>query len=202
MGKDHTIFALEKGFVKYYRDPERGRGKKRGSGGDGGRKFIGVVFERGMSLPRGRGERRRRRLGMEEVVVGVEGEMGGEESGSGDGEVDVDVDGGNAMTMKAKTTTLPPTKTNTNTATATARATVTGFQPRTQAEMQTAILQQSDLQMRAGYMYRESNWSIGRAAERAGVKFRMYEPKDRFRAWRKTTARKARAALRRGLRKR
>lgn len=53
--------------------------------------------------------------------------------------------------------------------------------------------------LRPGHTYVESNWSIGRAAERAGVTVRAYNPKDRFLAWRKANARKARNAERRGL---
>lgn len=57
------------------------------------------------------------------------------------------------------------------------------------------------LRLRPGYMYREANWEIGRAAERARVKVRAYKPGDRFAAWRKTVARKARNAERKGLRR-
>jgi len=57
------------------------------------------------------------------------------------------------------------------------------------------------LRLRPGYMYREANWEIGRAAERARVKVRAYKPGDRFTAWRKTVARKARNAERKGLRR-
>ncbi|MCJ1394995.1 54S ribosomal protein L2 mitochondrial [Xylographa bjoerkii] len=141
MGRDHTIFALQKGFVRYYRDPERHRE----------RKFIGVVFERGMQLPRGRGGGRWRRVGME----GREIDEGGKEgSGEGEGEGSEVVKGGEAGVV-----------------------------------------------LRPGYQYRESNWSIGRAAERAGVKVRVYNPKDRFLAWRKANVRKARNAEKRGLRR-
>ena len=73
MGRDHTISALVKGYVRYYRDPERH--KKR--------KYIGVVFERNETLPRPRGAPRRRRVGMEGVRIlqaidegGWEGEDG------------------------------------------------------------------------------------------------------------------------------
>jgi len=62
-------------------------------------------------------------------------------------------------------------------------------------------VQKPVLKLRPGYMYREANWEIGRAAERAKVKVRAYKPGDRFTAWRKTVARKARNAERRGLRR-
>lgn len=49
------------------------------------------------------------------------------------------------------------------------------------------------LELRKGYMYRESNWMIGRAAERANIKVKMFKPGDRWVAWRKRSARKAKA---------
>jgi len=64
-------------------------------------------------------------------------------------------------------------------------------------EAKAAVLRRPVL--RPGHTYVESNWSIGRAAERAGVKVRAYNPNDRFLAWRKANARKARNAERRGL---
>jgi hypothetical protein len=48
-------------------------------------------------------------------------------------------------------------------------------------------------------MYRESNWEIGRAAERAGVKVKEFKPRDRWEAWRKRNVRKAAAAEKRAL---
>ena len=69
------------------------------------------------------------------------------------------------------------------------------------AAVQAVPMEQTAVTLRKGYMYRESNWSIGRSAERAGVKVRVYNPKDRFLAWRKTNIRKARNAERRGLRR-
>lgn len=49
------------------------------------------------------------------------------------------------------------------------------------------------LTLKKGYMYRESNWEIGRAAERAKVKVREFKPRDRWTAWRKRAARKEKA---------
>ncbi|KAF2845131.1 hypothetical protein T440DRAFT_435266 [Plenodomus tracheiphilus IPT5] len=40
-----------------------------------------------------------------------------------------------------------------------------------------------------GYAYREANWQIGRAAERAGVQVKKFVPGDRWAAWRKSQAR-------------
>ena len=160
MGRDHTIFALQKGFVRYYRDPERHKE----------RKYIGVVLEQGMALPRGRNGSRWRRLGMVGVPIEeaeVE-EAGAEEAADGPlwkkGEEGVVVAGSQVK-----------------------GANLLGTKPH--------------LELKKNYMYRESNWSIGRAAERAGVKVPEYDPKDRFLAWRKTQARRARNAEKRGLRR-
>ena len=56
-----------------------------------------------------------------------------------------------------------------------------------------------DLKLRPGYMYREANWEIGRAAERAKIKVKEFKPRDRWTAWRKATVRKAKNAEKRGL---
>ncbi|KAK0123879.1 54S ribosomal protein L2 mitochondrial [Cadophora gregata] len=56
-----------------------------------------------------------------------------------------------------------------------------------------------ELKLRPGYMYREANWEIGRAAERAKIKVREFKPRDRFTAWRKAGIRKAANAEKRGL---
>jgi large subunit ribosomal protein L27 len=45
------------------------------------------------------------------------------------------------------------------------------------------------LTMGHGYAYREANWQIGRAAERAGVQVKPFVPGDRWAAWRKSQAR-------------
>lgn len=57
-----------------------------------------------------------------------------------------------------------------------------------------------ELVMRPGYMYREANWQIGRAAEKKGVKVNKFDRGDRFTAWRKRNARKERNAESRRLR--
>lgn len=40
-----------------------------------------------------------------------------------------------------------------------------------------------------GYAYRQANWEIGRAAERAGVEVKEFVPGDRWTAWRKRNVR-------------
>ena len=57
----------------------------------------------------------------------------------------------------------------------------------------------NELKMGDDYSFRESNWQIGRAAERAGVVAPRFKPRDRFAAWRRRTARRARAVEKRAL---
>ena len=131
MGRDHTIFAKEKGYVTYYRDPEL----------HPKRKYIGVVFQRDMKLPVPRNAPRRRRLGL----VGRERElttMAGVEVPEGEG---LEV---GAMT-EAQGTLRQQTK-----------------------ETRSKVPDMKRMELRPGYQYRESNYSIGRTAERAGVKTR------------------------------
>lgn len=54
--------------------------------------------------------------------------------------------------------------------------------------------------MGKGYVFREANWSIGRAAEKAKVEVKRFVPGDRFTAWRKSKARKEANAERKRLR--
>lgn len=54
MGRDHTIFAKEAGYVQFYRDPHR----------HPRRRYIGVALERTWKLPTPPNAVRRRRLGM------------------------------------------------------------------------------------------------------------------------------------------
>ncbi|EME81816.1 uncharacterized protein MYCFIDRAFT_16902, partial [Pseudocercospora fijiensis CIRAD86] len=61
--------------------------------------------------------------------------------------------------------------------------------------------QEIKLHFRPGYMYRQGNWEIGRAAEksRAAMAVKPFKPGDRFAAWRKRTARRIRSAEKRAL---
>lgn len=177
MGRGHTIFARVRGFVRYYQDPEfRVRGKGRGEAGMG-RKYIGVVHTPGEHLPRGRGAARRRVLGMEYSTAAGAGGVG---QGRG-GEV-----AGEAEEMGMEVVSAAPVEKKPMVEVAEAAKAA-----------KAAVLRRPVL--RPGHTYVESNWSIGRAAERAGVKVRSYNPNDRFLAWRKANARKARDAERRGL---
>ena len=71
---------------------------------------------------------------------------------------------------------------------------------KTNKQKQEVVPPHQDMVMGKGYSYREANWSIGRAAERAGVKVREYDPRDRFRAWRKRAARQREAREKRVVR--
>lgn len=53
---------------------------------------------------------------------------------------------------------------------------------------------QSTLPLRPGYMYREANWQIGRAAEKAGITAKEYDPSNRWMAWRRRQERAQRVA--------
>lgn len=158
MGRDHTIFATEKGYVTFYKDPNR----------HPDRKYIGVVFERGMKLPTSPHAPRRRRLGLTSREMSTSSPIPVEQE---EAEQDSPAEGAEAKrtyvalkTKKQKKEANPP---------------------------------RQDMVMGHGYVYREANWSIGRAAERAGVKVREYDPRDRFMAWRKRAAKQREARERR-----
>jgi hypothetical protein len=143
MGRDHTIYAAEAGYVRYYLDPAR----------HPDRKYIGVVFEKDGKLPTPQNAPTRRKLNRIAVPrlpdAGVEGQsdltvLVSEETGS-----------------------------------------MVGSAP--------AVNAQEGKQLRPGYMWREANWSIGRAAEKAGITAAPYDRNDRWLAWRKRQAKVQRA---------
>lgn len=126
------------------------------------RKFIGVVFERGQRLPVPMGAMRRRRLGM----VAAERKRDTETLPVMPDEVAQEVMHGNDTTLIELEPTKPPIRTI--------------LPPKSPT-----------LKLKSGYMYRETNRQIGRAADKAKVKVRAYDRGDRFMAWRKKNARKA-----------
>jgi large subunit ribosomal protein L27 len=164
MGRDHTIYATESGYVKYYKDPEK----------HPKRQYIGVVFERNQDLPLPRNAPRRRRLGM--VATKMEMHISASEDSEVHTRVQVAEVEGEA---EGKEEVAAPVV-------ARAKKERRGEEGR-------------NLQLRPGYQYREGNWEIGRAAERAKVKVREFKPRDRWTAWRKAVVRKAKSAERRGL---
>jgi len=170
MGRDHTIFALQTGYVKYYLDP-RLHPKRR---------YIGVVFERHESLPVSPLAIRRRRLGMVAVARTAHGEVQAQAPGA----VGLGLDGNEVGRLGGKGMGVLSVK---------EAAKLGGMSVREMKEKRrlaaTGRVPPQELSMRSNYSYREGNWEIGRAAERAGVKVRTYERGDRFLAWRKKVAR-------------
>jgi large subunit ribosomal protein L27 len=150
MGRDHTIYATESGYVKYYKDPEK----------HPKRQYIGVVFERHQTLPLPRNTPRRRRLGM--------------------------------IAQKMEEAPIEEPAATTEELDATSEDLMTKKRSKKGGE-------QRNLRLKPGYMYRESNWEIGRAAEKANIRVRTFKPGDRWVAWKKKTATRARAAERRRL---
>jgi large subunit ribosomal protein L27 len=157
MGRDHTIYATESGYVKYYKDPEK----------HPKRQYIGVVFERDQVLPLPRNAVRRRRLNM--VATKMETPPAIESETIVRTDLVLEGDGSKGVSVKQKK-----------------------FIERKGEEGR-------NLKLRPGYMYREANWEIGRAAERAKVKVQEFKPGDRWAAWRKSTIRKAKNAEKRSL---
>ena len=158
MGRDHTIFAKEKGYVTYYKDPDL----------HPKRKYIGVVFERGWKLPMPKTAPRIRRLGLvsreREISTAAVAKAAGAEGREGL-EVGGLTEAGGTVVQQDR-------------------------------ESRAKVPQVKAMELRPGYQYRDSNWHIGRAAERAGVKVKEYKRGSRFSAWRKINARKARMAER------
>jgi large subunit ribosomal protein L27 len=142
MGRDHTIYATEAGYVKYYLDPER----------HPKRKYIGVCFERDGTLPTPRNAPTRRRLNMVSVP---------------------------RQQVEVTETTVVESDANVTKITDVKGAT---------------LAKTPDLPLRPGYMYREANWQIGRAAEKAGITAKEFNRNNRWLAWRKRKARAERAA--------
>ena len=62
LGRDHTLFALQPGFVKFYTDPTQPR-----------RQFVGVVFDRHLTLPERDDRPRLRRLGLYDAIAWGDG---------------------------------------------------------------------------------------------------------------------------------
>jgi large subunit ribosomal protein L27 len=126
------------------------------------RKYIGIVFERDQVLPLPRNAMRRRRLGM--VATKMETRIS--DSGS---QVQVQTgEHGGYGTVE-----------------------VGVHDSAIKRKRERRGEEGRNLTLRPGYMYREGNWEIGRAAERANVKVRKYNRRDRWAAWRKATKKKA-----------
>lgn len=188
MGRDHTIFALEAGFVKYYRNPTL----------HAKRRYIGVTFEKAQTLPTPPNAVRRRRLNM--IAVPRMNLAREKEEAMEVGDLGIEI------SRNASVEVLPgPQVVAEPTAGAEAQETKTvgGLTKKQVREVQreraTGRVPDTELRMRPGYMYRESNYQVGQAAERAGVQVKLFQRGDRFLAWRKKNVRKAKNAERRAL---
>lgn len=169
MGRDHTIVARQPGYVRYYRDPAR----------HPDRKYIGIVFNSEDKLPYPPNAPRRRKLGLIAVPIG-EGSDNAVvartiETAEGDTHKSVESQSSNGVNRmdnqrwpwESYSDIFPTTSKAGNI---------------------------RNLRLRTDGSYRLSNKEIGQSAEHAGVKVTPYK-KDRFLAWRKASARKARNAL-------
>lgn len=176
MGRDHTIYATQPGYVKYYKDPLK----------HPERQYIGVVFERSQTLPQPPHAVRRRRLGMlayqmsPESVSQLQGDLvtGAETGLSGNG--------GKGVGQPSTIRQLPKEQRG----------------KMVVQDRRTGEVVKITPTLRPGYQYRAANWEIGRAAERANVQVQPFKPGNRFLAWRKAAVRKAKNAERRGMRRR
>lgn len=157
MGRDHTIYATESGYVKYYKDPDK----------HPDRQYIGIVFERDQRLPVPRNAPRRRRLNM--LAVKIDSPTPQIADTETIVRTDLLVEGGGRTPVSVGVKTGKVKKI------------------------------ESPLKLRPGYMYRESNWEIGRAAEKANVQVKLFKPRDRWTAWRKRAVRAARSKDKRNL---
>ncbi|KAI8329365.1 ribosomal L27 protein-domain-containing protein [Choanephora cucurbitarum] len=58
MGKDHTLFALEPGFVRFYSDPQHPK-----------RRLVGIVYEQNATLPIPEGQPKPRRFDLVDLAA-------------------------------------------------------------------------------------------------------------------------------------
>jgi len=153
MGRDHTIYATQPGYVKYYRDPVT----------HPKRQFIGVVFERSQTLPQPPHAVRRRRLGMLAYRM-----KGAEEVGDALSHLDEQGPGNAAESVAqgdlvtGQHTGIPPAQPSTIRE---APREERGKRVTTTTVREKGV-RKSALTLRPGYQYRQANWEIGRAAER------------------------------------
>ncbi|KIW68699.1 ribosomal protein L27 [Phialophora macrospora] len=153
IGKDHTIFALEYGYVRYYRDPLK----------HPKRRFIGVALAKegpGSQLPTPRNAPSRRRLGMYATSLRPPPEA------------QKSVDESFLEAHLAASSSRSPDQ----------------VLPRSGRAVPAPVPAPPPSFNRQG-TFREANASIGRAAERKGVKVRDYDRSDRWLAWRKRALR-------------
>ena len=178
-GKDHTIHASVPGYVTYYRDPQL----------NPKRKYIGIVFERNNTLPQAPNAPRRRQLGMLAYQIPTSASI--PEESTGDLKTIESEDTNNDAAVPATIVRAQPQE---------KRQTRTIVTNRTGADGKVEKVE-TTLTLRPGYQWRQQNFEIGRAAERspAARAVRPFKPGDRWEAWRRSAARKAKNAERRAL---
>lgn len=97
-----------------------------------------------------------------------------------------------AVPIGTTTTTTPPTLATATASTSTPPAAADVILTTSDLPADTpreATRKSLTLTVGKGYAYREANWQIGRAAERANVQVKQFVPGDRWAAWRKSNAR-------------
>ncbi|KAJ9617120.1 54S ribosomal protein L2 mitochondrial [Cladophialophora chaetospira] len=144
IGKDHTLYALEYGYVRYYRDPLK----------HPKRRFIGIALAKegpGSELPTPRNAPSRRRLGMFAAPMNRPTEAQKSEDESF------------LEAHMSAASRAPPIKSG--------RSVSAPTPP--------------PAPFNRDGTFRETNTSIGLAAERKGVKVRDFDRSDRWLAWRK-----------------
>ena len=140
MGRDHTIYATQPGYVKYYRNPAL----------HPKRRYIGVVLNRNDVLPLPPNAARRRRLGMIAVP-----------------RRDTAIEESETEMLDGPPVTLPaaqPASLGEDGNDKLPRVKYNPFAGNPPARRDPA-----SLPLRPGYQYREANWEIGRVADRAAV---------------------------------
>lgn len=100
---------------------------------------------------------------------------------------------------RGMSTSTPPSTSAENTMEVSGLTEARGTLRQQDKETRAKVPAQALVKLSPKYQYRESNWSIGRTAERAGVKVRVYKRGDRFLAWRKREEGKKRSAEKRSL---
>ncbi|KAI9697511.1 MAG: 54S ribosomal protein L2 mitochondrial [Bogoriella megaspora] len=170
LGRDHTVYATQPGYVRYYRNPSI----------HPTRRYIGVVLEKHHVLPKPVNAARKRRLGMVAIK-----RRDSETAAEDDNEI-----------VTGTPDTLQNNVTPQSYIVAPGAPAFHPFSPIAQGLRNASInpsAGRKKLLLRPGYMYRQANWEIGRVAdrmaesknvrERMKVTPRKFVKKDRFEAW-------------------
>lgn len=155
IGKDHTLYSLVHGYVRYYRNPAV----------HPKRQYIGVALEKegpGSQLPTPPNAPTRRRLGMYATPIKTAPLSAAAQAARDAAFLEAHVAGG--ASTKLKTVPTPPPA-----ATQAARSTINVFDPK--------------YHLRHGG-YGMANFEIGRALDRAGRAKDEFDRTNRWKAWR------------------